>query len=199
MNHRQASLAAGPVTLAALLLLMAGLATQGSESDLDIVLSPLFVASSVCAMIGLILIAFALVRFVSELEALQTGVGRLGSGIAFVGTMLAIGGSWSMVFVLPGLARMDGTAASAAENGIPLVVAGYIVSFVVLAIGWLIVGVALLRSHEVPRGVAIFFIVGALICIAPLPARFFVIALAITVLEARVLGRSTTVSASSMV
>ena len=190
MNYRPAALAAGPVSLASLLLLIAAIATLGSGTDADLALDPLAIASSIASVVGLVLLAFALLRFVHEIDALQQGIGRLGAGIAFVGTMLAIGGAWSMVFVMTGLARMGGGAADAAAEGIPLVIVGYILSFVTLAIGWLLVGIALARSGEVPRGAATFFIVGAVLCVAPLPARFFVIALAVTYLEARVLTRS---------
>lgn len=190
MNYRPAALAAGPVSLASLLLLIAAIATLGSGTDADLALDPLAIASSIASVAGLILLAFALLRLVHELDALKHGIGRLGAGIAFVGTMLAIGGAWSMVFVMTGLARMGGGAADAAAEGIPLVIVGYVLSFVTLAIGWLLIGIALVRGGEVPRGAAIFFIVGAVLCVAPLPARFFVIALAVTYLEARVLTRS---------
>mgnify|MGYP006181398285 CR=1 FL=1 len=36
--------------------------------------------------------------------------------LAVVGTLLGVGGAWSMVFVLPGLAHMDGAGAEIAKR-----------------------------------------------------------------------------------
>lgn len=194
MNLRPAALATGPLCLLSLVLLVVTFVVEGFESDLAIAKSPYAIAASVCAMVGLMLLALALVRLNQELPSLREGTGLTGTWIAMIGTLIGVGGAWSMVFVLPGLAHMDGAGAEVATSGVPLVQAGFIASYIVMAIGWLIVGIALLRSGDVPRGTAIAVIVGALLCIAPLPSRFFVIALAVTALEARTLGRQTVYS-----
>ena len=146
-------------------------------------------------LVGLMLLALALVRLNQELPSLREGAGLTGTWIAMIGTLLGVGGAWSMVFVLPGLAHMEGDAGpEIAASGVPLVQAGFIASYIIMAIGWLVIGIALLRGGDVPRWVGVTVIVGALICIAPLPSRFFVIALAVTALESRVIGRRTTYS-----
>lgn len=96
-----------------------------------------------------------------------------------------------MVFVQPGLAAMGGAGAEIAGSGIPLVQAGSIASYLVMAIGWLLIGVGLLRSGEAPRWAGVALVVGAVFCIAPLPTRFFVVALVVTAIELKVLGRRT--------
>jgi len=186
MNFRPAALAAGPVALLSLVLLVVTFAVEGFDSDLAIAESPIAIASSVCALTGLILLAFALFRFMHGFEPLQEGLGLVGSNLAMVGTLLGVGGAWSMVFVLPGLAAMD-AGQEIASSGIPLVQAGFIASFIVLAVGWLLTAVSLLRSRAVPRWTAILLLVGAVICIVPLPSRFFLIAIAVSVIEARTL------------
>lgn len=189
MNYRPAALAAGPVTVLGLVLLVVTLAVEGFDSDLAIAESPLAVAASVCAMAGLILLTLGLFRFVQTLEPLRDGIGLVGANIALVGTLLGIGGSWSMVFVLPGLAA-TATGEEIVRSGIPLVQAGYISAFVVLALGWLLVAVSLLRSTAVPRWTAVLLLVGAVLCILPLPSRFFLVAVAVSALEARALAPS---------
>lgn len=195
MNFRSAALASGPVALLSLALLVVTFVVEGFESDLAIAQSPIAIASSVCAMVGLILLVFALFRFTQQFPPLGEGFGLVAATIAMVATLVSIGGAWSMVFVLPGLARMDGAGAEIAQSGIPLVMAGFIASFIMMAVGWLLTGICLLRSRAVPRWAAVFLIVGAVLCIAPLPSRFFVIALAVTVIEAKVLSRDAVSSA----
>jgi len=188
MNYRPAALATGPVAVLSLVLLVVTLVVEGAESDLAIAESPIAVASSVGAMAGLMLLALALFRFMQELEPLREGLGLIGSNLAMVGILLGIGGAWSMVFVLPGLAAMD-AGREIAASGIPLVQAGFIASFIVLAIGWLLTAVSLVRSRAVPRWTAVLLLVGAVICIVPLPSRFFLIAIAVTVIEVKVLSQ----------
>lgn len=191
MNLRPAALATGPLTLLSLLLLVVTFVVEGFDSDLAIAKSPYAIAAAVCGMVGLMLLALAMLRFSQEFASLREGVGQAGVWLATIGTFLGIGGAWSMVFVLPGLAHMDGAGAEIAGSGIPLVQAGFIASFITMAIGWLLTGVGLLRSGDVPRWAAVALLVGAIFCIAPLPSRFFVIALVVTAIEAKVIGRRT--------
>ena len=81
--------------------------------------------------------------------------------------------------MLPGLA---GPAPDLATNGIGSVVAGYIASYIVLGVGWLIVGITLLRSGATTKGLAWFLIVGAVLCIPPLPVRFVFVAVAVSLM-----------------
>lgn len=191
MNLRPAALATGPLTLLSLLLLVVTFVVEGFDSDLAIAKSPYAIAASVCAMIGLMLLVLALFRFSQEFAGLREGVGQIGVWLAMIGTLLGVGGAWSMVFVLPGLAHMDGAGAEIASSGVPLVQAGYIASFIIMAIGWLLTGIGLTRSGGVPRWAGVALIVGALFCIAPLPSRFFVIAMVVTAIELKVIRHST--------
>jgi hypothetical protein len=191
MNLRPAALATGPLTLLSLLLLVVTFVVEGFDSDLAIAKSPYAIAASVCAMVGLMLLVLALFRLSQEFAGLREGVGQIGVWLAMIGTLLGIGGAWSMVFVLPGLAHMDGAGAEIAGSGIPLVQTGFIASYIIMAIGWLLTGVGLRHSGDVPRWAAVALIVGAIFCIAPLPSRFFLIALVVTAIESKILGRRT--------
>jgi hypothetical protein len=188
MNLRPAALATGPLSLLSLVLLVLTFVVEGFDSDLAIAKSPYAIAAAVCGMVSVMLLALAIFRLTSEFAGLRSGVGQAGAWMAMVGTLLGVGGAWSMVFVLPGLAHMEGAGAEVATSGVPLVQVGYIASFIIMAVGWLLIGVGLLRSGEVPRWAAVTVIVGALVCIVPLPSRFFVIALAVTAIEARSIG-----------
>src|SRR5690606_34696808 len=125
------------------------------------------------ALLCLMLLVLALLRLSQEFAGLREGVGRVGVWLATLGTLLGVGGAWSMVFVQPGLAAMDGAGAEIAATGIPLVQVGYIASYLVMAIGWLLTGVGLRRGGDAPRWATVALIVGAIFCIAPLPSRFF--------------------------
>lgn len=191
MNLRPAALATGPLSLLSLLLLVVTFVVEGFESDLAIAKSPYAIAASVCALVSLMLLVLALFQLSQEFAGLREGVGQAGVWLAMIGTLLGVGGVWNMVFVLPGLVHMDAAGAEIASSGIPLVQAGFIASFITMAIGWLLTGIGLLRSGDAPRWAAVALIVGALFCIAPLPTRFVVIALAVTALELKVIGRRT--------
>lgn len=63
--------------------------------------------------------------------------------------------------------------------------AGYLVSFIALGAGWAWAAYVLRHSPEAGRGLRIALLVGAVLCVAPLPARFAVLAVAVSLLVAR--------------
>lgn len=78
-----------------------------------------------------------------------------------IGTMLGAGAAWTYVVVLPH----------------------------VLAVGWLLFGIATLRARVFGPGASALLIAGAVIAILPLPSRTLVLSLAAAWLGMKVLGR----------
>ncbi|CAN5746092.1 hypothetical protein BH23ACT5_BH23ACT5_18490 [soil metagenome] len=181
---------ARPIAMASGLLAVASIITEFSAGG-----SPEAMASTT----GIIAAALALGAVLSllfglvALHAVQgdqlSGLGSFGFVVALVGAVMTAGGVWSSVFVVPGLAE---AAPSVLETGIPSVVGGFILSYSLLGLGGLLYGIATLRAGVISKGLAIFLIVGGVICLAPLPARYFLLAIAISLVARRL---NTTVTA----
>jgi hypothetical protein len=178
-RFRAAALAAGPTALLALALTIAMIAT--GDSNAEIAGSPLAVASAVTGLASLILLAIALVGLLNRVDRLRSGAGLVGWVLALTGTIMTAGGQWELVFLLPGLSA---AAPEIANSGLSSVTAGYMISFVLLGVGWITVAVMLLRAG-VARGAAWAILVGGLLCIAPLPVRWFLIATGVTIMSLR--------------
>lgn len=161
---RGLALLAGPTAVGALLTLVAAIVVAGDD-DVALVKHPLAVLSSGLGLVSLVGLGAGLLRI-----PLRARTARL--ALAAVGVVLAIGAQWSQLVVLPSLAVEEPRLAS---EGLPAVQAGFILSFVLLAVGWAIVSRQLERRRTL-------VLVGALLCIPPLPARWFVLAIAVTLL-----------------
>jgi hypothetical protein len=79
--------------------------------------------------------------------------------VAFIGTVLVAGAEWAAIFIVPWLA---GAAPELLDTEPAAVVSiGFILSFGLLALGWLLCGLASLQARVLPRGAAILLMVGA--------------------------------------
>jgi hypothetical protein len=89
------------------------------------------------------------------------------------------------VFVQPGLAH---AAPDAVRDGLASVTAGFVVSYLVMGLGWALIAIALLRARLLGAS-AWFLIVASLIAITPLPFRYLPLAIAVSVACGLRLGR----------
>ncbi len=185
-TSRSAAIASGPLAGVALLAFIGSLVATGGDS-LELATSPLSIAASILGLMALIALTIGVFSVAADHPALQAGAGRVGWLVAATGTVLAAGGQWAQLFVLPGLA---GPAPDLATNGIDSVVAGYITSYIVLGVGWLIVGITLLRAGTTSKGLAWFVIIGAILCVPPLPVRFVFVAVAVSLIARRASART---------
>ena len=112
--------------------------------------------------------------FVWQAEAFGA-LGLTGFVFALLGTTLAAGAAWSQVFVVP---RLSDVAPAVADRGAGSVLAGFVLSFLLFGVGWILFGVATLRTRLFPRWAVIVLIVGALISIVPLPSRALIVEMA---------------------
>jgi hypothetical protein len=161
---RPLGLAAGPVTVVALVLEVAAVATAGDGIES----SPLAVAASALLFVALLGIgAAALAALVRLREAGRTAGAP---ALALVGTVLVAGGTWAALFVLPALAS---EAPALLESGdLGGVMVGYIASYAVFAVGWLATGIALLRSRIVPTWLGVLAAVAGALSFVPAPEAF---------------------------
>jgi hypothetical protein len=100
----------------------------------------------------------------------------LGPFSSLVGTTLAAGALWSQVFVVPRLAEAAPRVVDQAGGS---VLAGFLLSFLLLGVGWILFGVATFRTRLFPRWAVILLIVGAVISILPVPSRALILEVAV--------------------
>ncbi|MGI8518089.1 MAG: hypothetical protein ACR2ME_07100 [Acidimicrobiia bacterium] len=113
--------------------------------------------------------------------------------VALVGTVLAAGGQWTYVFVVPYIADEVPELVNESSG---ILLAGFFLSSAVLVIGWVLFGVATLRARVFPRWVCVLLIAGSALAIVPMPSRTIILALAVAVLGARMLGPEREVASS---
>jgi hypothetical protein len=136
---RSASLWAGPAGAIGVVLFAVAIVMSGGD-ELEMATSPAGLGSTLAGLVALVLMGFGLMSLAVRYPELRRGFGQLAWFVAAIGTALVAGGQWTQLFALPGLARM---APELATNGIDTVQAGYITSFLVLAIGGVLLGIAL--------------------------------------------------------
>ena len=91
----------------------------------------------------------------------------LGFLLAFCGTVMAVGVFWADTFVAPSLAREELRLLGAAPPR--ALAAGFTLSYGSVALGWILFGLATLRTGIYPRAASMLLMVGAAITWLPLP------------------------------
>jgi hypothetical protein len=115
----------------------------------------------------------------------QFGVfGAVGFAIALLGTIAAAGGQWTYVFVVPHFAPAVPEMINESTGS---VLAGFVLSYAVLALGWILFGLATLRAGIFPKWASFLVVAGAAIAFLPLPSRTLVLAVAVAILGLRLL------------
>jgi hypothetical protein len=130
------------------------------------------IIASLLGMLAAVLLLLGLVGLYAS-QARAAGVlGLIGFLLAFLGTVFVAGFDWAGAFLLPNVAA----EASRIFEATP---PGFVVTFVLFAIGWLVFGLAMLRARIYPRAVALVLIAGAVINLVPVAGTEFVFAVAI--------------------
>jgi hypothetical protein len=172
---RPLALIAAPAVVAGLALAVVAGITAGADAES----SPLAVASTALVLAGLL--------GVGALAAalLGRGAGTAGPVIALLGTVFVVGGEWASLFVLPGLSS---AAPHLLESGgLPGVPIGFVASYAVFAVGWVVTAVGLLRDGALPRWTAVLLLVGAVAAMVPTleAVRLLLISVAVSLAGAR--------------
>jgi hypothetical protein len=181
---RPAFVLAGPAAIASIVLVFASAGASGGDA-VRMASSGLGIAANLTALAALVAMVVGLAGLPGPVPGLRHGFGRVAWAVATIGTILVAGGYWSSVFVQPGLAHV---APGAVRDGIGSLTAGFVVSYLLMGLGWVLTAIALLRTRML--GVSGWFvIVAALVAISPLPFRYLPIAVAVSVACGLRLGR----------
>jgi hypothetical protein len=90
----------------------------------------------------------------------QSGtLGLIAFIVAVIGIVMTAGAQWGAAFLGPWLAEIAPEILDTEPSA--LLAAGFILSFLLLALGWLLFGLASLRAKVLSRGASILMIVGA--------------------------------------
>jgi hypothetical protein len=90
----------------------------------------------------------------------QSGtLGLIAFIVAVIGILMTAGAQWGAAFLGPWLAEIAPEILDTEPSA--LLAAGFILSFLLLALGWLLFGLASLRAKVLSRGASILMIVGA--------------------------------------
>lgn len=172
---RLGGVAAISSALLALLSFVLYLVIVGGGRLSEAATSASFFLPSGAQLLAMALLLIGLVAlFVRQAEAFGA-LGLTGFVLALFGTTLAAGAAWSQVFVVPRLAEV---APAVADQGAGSVLTGFVLSFLLFGVGWILFGVATLRTRLFSRWAVILLIVGSVISIIPLPSRAMIVEIA---------------------
>ena len=125
-------------------------------------------------LLGTMLLLLGLVGLYASQSKAAGALGLVGFLVAYLGTALVSGALWFELFITPSLAA---EAPELAEAELGLV--GFILSFLLVIIGWVLFGVATLRARIYPRWAAVLLIVGAVVSFVPIPLSGIVLSVAV--------------------
>jgi hypothetical protein len=124
------------------------------------------VQSGLTLLAGVLLLVGLAGLYVRQLE--DGGLlGMVGFLVAFCGTVMAVGIFWANAFVAPSLTQEELRLLDAAPPR--ALAAGVTLSYGSVALGWLLFGLATLRTDLYPRPASILLIIGAALTWLPLP------------------------------
>ena len=129
-------------------------------------ITPSFAITTGMSLLAAVLILLGLVGLNLRQSEAAGALGRVGFLVAFLGTALVVGASWTTFFVTPSLA-LDAPELLDAVEGAGSLDTGFIVSFSVLSAGWALFGVSALKAQTYPRWAAIVLIIAALMGFLP--------------------------------
>jgi hypothetical protein len=136
-----------------------------------------FTVATVTALAALILLTAGLVALYRRQEQALGPFGTAAFMVALVGTVLAAGGAWDQVFTVPYLASEAPAVLDSETSGSLL--AGFFVSFTVLAIGWVLFAIATRRAGVLPRRSATVLLAGGVLAFLPAPTALRLLVLTV--------------------
>lgn len=143
----------------------------------DVAASAQATVASATALATLVLLGLGLVAIYLRQEDALGAFGTSAFALAFVGTTLAAGGAWDRLFTVPYLAENAPAALTTETSGSLL--AGFILSFTLLSIGWALFAIASRRAAILPRTASTVLFAGALLAFVPMPTSLRLLPLAI--------------------
>jgi hypothetical protein len=173
---RTIALWAGPLAAASVALVIAAEITSPG------MLNPLGTAGAVAGLLAGIALVVGTVGLHLRHRHPQTASGDVPFLIMLAGSVLAAGGMWDQVFTLPVLAA---NAPQLLQQAHPSVLAGFLLSYGILGAGAMSWAISMRRHQQLAKSSVRWLIAGSIICFTPLPTRFFLLAIAISIVAAR--------------
>jgi hypothetical protein len=131
----------------------------------DQVVKPTYLAGSVLGLIGVLVLALALLALHARLGDRVGPAGRAVAIVAGFGIMLLAGVTWSTTFLDPAAAKVAPGFIN--NTPPPILVAGYFGSLAVFGLAWAAYSIVMLRSRVFARLPVILILVAALASAAP--------------------------------
>ena len=141
--------------------------------------SAVFFLPSGAQLLAMVLLLVGVVAVFARQAEMFGALGLTGFLLALVGTTMAAGALWSQVFVVPRLSEASPAVVDQAGGS---VLAGFLLSFLLFGVGWLVFGVATLRTRVFARWAVVLLLVGAVVSILPLPSRALILEVAVACL-----------------
>lgn len=138
-----------------------------------------FTVAAAGTLAALIALVAALVGLYLAQHRRLHALGHAGLLIGFAGTVLAAGGAWDSLFTVPYLAEQAPAVLDVDTSGSLL--AGFVISYLALVLGWVLFAVATLRARVLPRSGSIVMLVGAILAFFPAPTSLRILPLAVGV------------------
>ena len=136
-----------------------------------------FTVATAAALIALLLLSLGLVSLYLRQQDALGPFGTAAFVLALAGTVLAAGGAWDQVFTVPYLANEAPAVLDAETSGSLL--AGFFLSFALLAAGWALFAIATRRAGVLPRRGSTVLLVGAILAFVPAPTALRLLVLTI--------------------
>jgi hypothetical protein len=135
--------------------------------------SSLFFVQQTVYLLSAALLLLALVGLYAIQSETTGRLGMVGFLLAFLGTVLFAGAIWALLFIGPLVAAeapqlLQGQPPASAAYRVAA--GGFLVSYGIFALGWLLFGVATLRTHFLPRLAVVFLIIGAVLTFPAVPS-----------------------------
>lgn len=153
----------------------------GGDSGSATVMTSPWIVVEVAYIVAEVLIILGLIGLYAY-EAQETGVpGLIAFVAALTGTMLLAGADWGAAFIGPLVAKAAPEVIDADPSGVAMV--GFMVTLLLVALGWFLFGLVSLRAGILPRGATILLMAGAVLVLVlvfvELPFESVVLGLAV--------------------
>jgi hypothetical protein len=141
--------------------------TTGDLSISQAALTSQWFAFVSIAVLSTILSILGLVALFARQKQKMRGYGSAAFALAVGGTMLVFGHQWSGLFVVPVLAQTaPDILNSITTNTTSILAGGIVLSIFIMALGWILFGIASLRAKILPAGSIWLVMIGAVLILA---------------------------------